>query len=103
MSLIEVRSPGMLTTVQDLGREGYGPMGVSPSGAADQVALRIGNRLVGNAEGAAAIEMTLAGGTFEFAQDTAVSITGSDFGAGLELWTAHLIRAGDTIRFRATK
>jgi allophanate hydrolase subunit 2 len=47
MSLIEVRAPGLLTTVQDLGREGFGPMGVSPSGAADAVALRIGNRLVG--------------------------------------------------------
>jgi hypothetical protein len=53
MSVIEVRAPGMLTTVQDLGREGFGPMGVSASGAADPVALRIGNRLVGNAEGAA--------------------------------------------------
>jgi len=47
MSLIEVRAPGLLTTVQDLGREGFGPMGVSPSGAADPLALRIANRLVG--------------------------------------------------------
>src|SRR5262249_32078222 len=43
MSTIEVLAPGLLTTVQDLGREGFGPMGVSPSGAADAIALRIGN------------------------------------------------------------
>src|SRR5260370_31781805 len=61
MRVIEVQAPGLLTTVQDLGREGFGPMGVSPSGAADAVALRIGNRLVGNAEGAAGLEMTLLG------------------------------------------
>ncbi len=51
MSQIIVQEPGLLTTVQDLGREGFGPMGVSPSGAADAIALRIGNRLVGNLEG----------------------------------------------------
>src|SRR2546429_7396157 len=66
MKVIEVLAPGLLTTVQDLGREGFGPMGVSPSGAADPVALRIGNRLVGNAAIAAALEMTLLGGTFLF-------------------------------------
>src|SRR6266478_7882589 len=59
MGVIEVQAPGLLTTVQDLGREGFGPLGVSPSGAADAVALRIGNRLVGNEEGAAGLEMTL--------------------------------------------
>jgi len=61
MRVMEVLAPGLLTTVQDLGREGFGPLGVSPSGAADPVALRIGNRLVGNAESAAALEMTLLG------------------------------------------
>ena len=50
MSVIQVQAPGLLSTVQDLGREGFGPIGVSPSGAADAISLRIGNRLVGNAE-----------------------------------------------------
>src|ERR1700758_2219986 len=59
MSVIEVLAPGLLTTVQDLGREGFGPMGVSPSGAADPVALRIGNRLAGNTEDAAGLERRL--------------------------------------------
>ncbi len=79
MSLIEVRAPGLLTTVQDLGREGFGPMGVSASGAADPVALRIGNRLVGNAEGAAGLEMTLLGGTFVFPEHAVIALTGARF------------------------
>ena len=66
MSVIHVLAPGLFTTVQDLGRPGFGPIGVSPSGAADPISLRLGNRLVGNADGAAALEMTLLGGTFLF-------------------------------------
>ena len=58
MSTLVVESPGMLTTVQDLGRMGLGTWGVSPSGAADPVAMRLGNLLVGNPEGAAVLEMT---------------------------------------------
>ena len=57
MSAILVQIPGLFTTVQDLGREGFGPIGVSASGAADPVSLRIGNRLVGNPQGAAGLEM----------------------------------------------
>src|SRR5215472_918872 len=78
MSAIEVFSPGLLTTVQDLGREGFGPMGVSPSGAADAIALRIGNRLVGNSEGAPGLEMTLLGGAFQFHGACVAGLTGSD-------------------------
>ena len=66
MSAILVQAPGIFTTVQDLGREGFGPMGVSASGAADPMSMRIGNRLAGNPEGAAALEMTLVGGAFTF-------------------------------------
>ena len=82
--MIEVQAPGLFTTVQDLGREGFGPLGVSPSGAADPISLRLGNRLVGNAEGAAALEMTLLGGTFRFPEGAIVALTGSDFGATLD-------------------
>jgi antagonist of KipI len=108
MSLIEVRAPGLLTTVQDLGREGFGPMGVSPSGAADAVALRIGNRLVGNAEGAAGLEMTLLGGTFFFREAAVVALTGSDFAPTLdqervETWSSVEIRAGQTLQLGPTQ
>jgi antagonist of KipI len=80
MSVIHVQTPGMFTTVQDLGRYGYGPLGVSPSGAADPISLRIGNLLVGNPENTAALEMTLLGGTFLFPDGAVVALTGSDFG-----------------------
>ena len=59
MNAIRVEAPGFLTTVQDLGRPGHAAAGVSASGAADPLALRIGNRLVGNVDGAAGLEMTI--------------------------------------------
>jgi antagonist of KipI len=108
MSFIEVRAPGLLTTVQDLGREGFGPMGVSPSGAADAVALRVGNRLAGNAEGAAGLEMTLLGGTFFFREAAVAALTGSDFAPALddrrvETWNSVEIRAGQTLQLGPTR
>ena len=101
--MIEVRSPGMFTTVQDLGRQGFGPLGVSASGAADPIALRLGNLLVGNPENAAALEMTLLGGTFFFDRPAVIALTGSDFGAAvdgrpLRSWIAHAIEAKQTVR-----
>ena len=108
MSAIEVLSPGLLTTVQDLGREGFGPMGVSPSGAADPIALRIGNRLVGNAEGAAALEMTLLGGAFQFQAECVAALTGSDFGATLDgtpvlTFTSFAAKAGQILKLGPTR
>ena len=64
--MIGVQSPGAFTTVQDLGRPGHGLVGLSRAGAADPVALRLGNRLLGNPENAGGLEMTLLGGTFQF-------------------------------------
>jgi biotin-dependent carboxylase-like uncharacterized protein len=93
-----VHSPGLLTTVQDLGRFGYSHLGISASGAADALALRAGNLLVGNAENAAALEMTLTGGVFEFDADTTVALTGGDFDGGIPMWTAISVRAGQTLR-----
>src|SRR5262249_13676684 len=103
MSVIQVQSPGMFTTVQDLGRFGYGPIGVSPSGAADPIALRLGNRLVGSPEGAAALEMTILGGSFVFPERALVSLTGSDFGANIPMWTAVEIAAGQTVKTGPTR
>jgi len=108
MRIIQVQSPGLLTTVQDLGREGFGPLGVSPSGAADPISLRIGNRLVANPESAAALEMTLLGGAFLFPQGATISLTGSDFGATLEgtpldLWKSKEVSPGQTLRVGSTQ
>jgi len=103
LSRIRVISPGTQTTVQDLGRFGWAHFGVSASGAADPLALRAGNLLVGNAENAAALEMTLVGGAFEFESDAVIALTGSDFGAGLPLWSAVEIKAGQVVSCGATR
>jgi antagonist of KipI len=103
-----VESPGLLTTVQDLGRHGYGPLGVSPSGAADAVALRLGNLLVGNDPGAAALEMTLMGGSFLFPDGATIALTGADFaptvnGKPLEMWMTHQIEARTRLCMATTR
>src|SRR5689334_21275317 len=102
MRTIQVEAPGLLTTLQDLGRPGYGTLGVSDSGAADPIALRLGNRLVGNQENTAALEMTLLGATFTFSDRMVVALTGSDFGATLDghvipLWTSFAVAAGQKL------
>ena len=107
MNTIQVLAPGLQTTVQDLGREGFGPIGVSLSGAADPISLRLGNRLVGNNEGAAGLEMMLLGGTFLFPEGAVVALTGSDFGATLddaciEMGISVEVRPGQTIRLGPT-
>jgi antagonist of KipI len=103
MSRVHVLSPGLLTTVQDIGRFGWAHYGVSASGAADALALRAANLLAGNAENAPALEMTLVGGAFEFEAPATVALAGSDFSRGLPLWTAVEVRAGQTLRFGATR
>jgi antagonist of KipI len=108
MREIHVEAPGLFTTVQDLGRPGYGKLGVSASGAADPIALRLGNRLVGNPENTGALEMTLLGGTFAFSEDTIVAITGSDFaptldGAPAPLWTSFHVAANQRLQIGSTQ
>lgn len=108
MSSLTVESPGLLTTVQDLGRPGFGPLGVSQSGAADPVALRLGNLLVGNLSNSAALEMTLLGGTFVFPEGAVIAITGADFGPTvkdqpLEMWTQHIIEPGAKLKLGSTQ
>src|SRR6266478_7256176 len=83
-------------------------MGVSASGAADAIALRLGNRLVGNPERAAGLEMTLLGGTFLFPEGGVIALTGSDFGATLDdnpvdLFASIEVRAGQKLRLGPTK
>jgi len=108
MSSLVVDAPGLQTTVQDLGREGYGALGVSASGAADPVALRLGNLLLENAPGAAALEMTLTGGTFAFPKGAVICLAGADFnahsdGRPLGLWRAHAVLPGQKVSLGATR
>jgi KipI family sensor histidine kinase inhibitor len=74
---IEVVRPGPLATVQDLGRPGYGHLGVPHSGAADAASLRLANRLVGNPDGAAGIEFTLGRAALRFPAGAWVAVTGA--------------------------
>lgn len=75
---IRVLDPGLFATIQDLGRPGHAAMGVPESGAADPRSLRVANRLLGNDENAAAIELTLKGGEYEFTQETQVCVVGAN-------------------------
>lgn len=100
--MIRVLSPGLLTTVQDLGRPGLGALGVSPGGAADAHALRLGNLLLGNDEGAAALEVTLDGPELFFEDEALVVLAGAPFAATLDgealaAWSATRVRAGDRL------
>jgi biotin-dependent carboxylase-like uncharacterized protein len=74
---LQVVDAGALTTVQDLGRAGHAHLGVPRSGALDQPALRLANRLVGNPESAAGLETTLTGVTFRLGRATTLAVTGA--------------------------
>lgn len=73
MTWLQVISPGVLSTVQDLGRQGLGALGVGHAGAADMPALRLANRMIGNPESAAAVEVTFGG--LEVVAHGGVSVT----------------------------
>jgi KipI family sensor histidine kinase inhibitor len=74
---VEVVRPGPLAIVQDLGRPGYGHLGVPRSGAADTASLRLANRLVGNPEDAAAVELMFGGAALRFRAAAWVAVTGA--------------------------
>ena len=94
--MIRVISPGLFTTVQDLGRHGYAHLGVSPAGAADPLSFRIGIRLVGNHDNAPALEVTLQGGRYEFECDATVAITGAAFDKA-PMWHAVNVAKGTIV------
>jgi antagonist of KipI len=75
---VQVIRAGLLTTVQDLGRYGAQRFGVPVSGAMDRYSLSVANRLVGNADSAAALEITLAGPVLQFDSDTLIALCGGD-------------------------
>lgn len=105
---LRVLRPGMLTTVQDLGRTGWQHAGVPVGGAMDLAALRLANLLAGNDEGAAALEMTLAGATLEALRPLRLALAGGDFDATLDgapvgRWRAFDVRAGAVLALGAAR
>jgi biotin-dependent carboxylase-like uncharacterized protein len=101
----EVIGPGILTTIQDLGRYGFSQFGVPPSGALDTFSPRVGNLLVGNGEEEACLEITLIGLKIKALREIVVAITGGDLsptlnGEPLEMWRTHLLVEGDVMAFK---
>ena len=101
---IKVLSPGLATSVQDLGRPGYYHLGIPISGGMDRFSLRAANLLVGNDEGAAVLEAVFMGPELEFTQDATVAVTGADLppkldGEPRESWTAFAVKAGQVLTF----
>ncbi|MBQ1580773.1 MAG: biotin-dependent carboxyltransferase family protein [Firmicutes bacterium] len=103
---IKVISPGVLTTVQDTGRFGHQAAGIPEAGAMDRASLRLANALVGNPEDAAALELTVFGGTFEFDGEGTIALTGADMrpflnGNRMAMNTAVPVKAGDRLELGA--
>ncbi len=105
--IIVIKS-GWHTTVQDLGRYGYQQYGVPVSGAMDAFSTIVANRLVGNPDDAAVLELTLKGPELQFEQDTAVAITGADLsptvnGNNVPMWQSILIPRNSQLSFRMAR
>lgn len=101
---VNVIKPGLLTTIQDMGRPGYFHLGIPIGGAMDRMALRTANLLVGNDEGAAGLEAVFMGPELEFTEDATVAITGAEMpilidGVEQPGWTTLEVKAGQTLGF----
>ena len=104
MTELKVKRAGMLTSVQDLGRWGFQSSGVPVAGAMDLPALRLGNAMLGNPEGAAALEVTLLGPELEVCGCGAAVFAGADLGFSINgravgSWRVVELRDGDVISF----
>lgn len=102
---IDVISGGTQTTIQDLpGRKHYWNVGIPPSGPFDRLSFALGNRLLGNAENAAGLEMTVIGPTLKFSMARHIVVTGADIavsldGSPLPLWQVIPVEAGQVLKF----
>lgn len=101
---IEVLHPGLATSVQDLGRPGYFHLGIPLGGAMDRYALQAANRLVGNDEGAAGLEIVFMGPQLAFRRDAVIAVTGAALplkidGSLQPAWEALPVEAGQVVSF----
>ena len=101
---IDVQDGGVMTTIQDYpGRIGYWAVGVPPSGPMDHLAFRFANKLVGNAEGVAGLEITLIGPKLKFNADVVIAITGAPIdatldGEAIQCWQSYQVKAGSVLK-----
>jgi antagonist of KipI len=105
--MLEVVSPGLLSTVQDAGRRGYADLGVPGAGACDPHALAVANLLLDTPPGAPALEITIAGPEFSVGNTCVIGLAGADLGAylvgaarPLAPGGGYLLRGGETLAFR---
>ncbi|MBP7416779.1 MAG: biotin-dependent carboxyltransferase family protein [Pyrinomonadaceae bacterium] len=103
MSIL-IKKPGILTTIQDLGRVGYRRLGINPGGAMDRTAARLINILLGNDETEAVVEMHFPAAEITFEKNAVFAIGGADFSAKLdgepiENWQPYFAAKGSTLSF----
>ncbi|MTI70453.1 MAG: biotin-dependent carboxyltransferase family protein [Firmicutes bacterium] len=104
MGYLKIKNPGLLTTIQDLGRIGYQQYGIPVAGAMDRYALELSNILVGNNRYEACLEMTFMGAEIEFNINTKIAITGANMkptvnGENIEMYKTIYINKGDILKF----
>jgi len=102
---VHFQSKGILTTVQDLGRVGFGHFGINPSGAMDRTAARLINVLLGNDETEAVLEIHFPAPVLQFDEPATIALGGADFAAYLnekpiENWRPVRVEKGDVLEFR---
>jgi biotin-dependent carboxylase-like uncharacterized protein len=101
---LEILKPGLSTTVQDLGRPGYYHLGIPESGGMDKSSLAAANLLVGNSEGAAALEAVFQGPEIRFDLDAIVAVCGAHMPPKVDRveqpnWTSFAVKSGQTLSF----
>ena len=107
-SAVSVIKPGMLTTIQDVGRWGFQSRGVPVAGPMDPVSHRLANALVGNSRDAALLEITLLGPELEFEDERLVAVAGAEFELSLDgrqvpSHAPFTVAAGSHLRFGARR
>jgi biotin-dependent carboxylase-like uncharacterized protein len=101
---VEILTPGLATSVQDRGRQGYYDVGIPPSGAVDQYSAGAANLLVGNDAGAAVIEAAYMAPHLQFSEPAVIAVTGARMsvllnGDAAPQWESFAVSAGDVVSF----
>jgi len=106
--MIEIIKSGLYSTIQDLGRFGYENYGVPISGSMDQLSSLISNKLLGNNDNDAVMEITMTGPVLKFLEETKICITGADIspsinGNSIDINRVYEIHKGDVLKFGKLK
>lgn len=104
MGIMKVIKPGQLSLIQDFGRYGIGPLGVTQGGPIDEYAYCWANHLLGNPPNCSSLEITLGQAEYRFSDDCMIAVCGGDLRATVDgkpigNWTSCFVRGGQTIKF----